>query len=75
MQPDTRKLLTTGTVISFIGALAALLIFTVFGGITKQGPHTNGGWLSLMIAMGCVPTGFFTLSLGLGKLIGNLRRS
>jgi hypothetical protein len=74
MQPDTRKLLATGIVISLIGALAALLMLTVFGGVTTQGPHTNGGWLSLMIAMGCVPTGFFTLSLGIAKLIGNLTR-
>lgn len=73
MQPDTRKLLTTGTAILLVGAFAALLIFTVFGGVTKQGPHTNGGWISLIVALGCLPTSVFTLFLGLTKLIGDLR--
>jgi len=74
MQPDTRKLLTTGAIIFLIGAIAALLMFTVFGGVTKQGTHTNGGWLSLMVAIGCLPTGVLTLLLGLAKLVGNLTR-
>jgi len=52
MQPDTRKLLTTGTAIFLTGTFAALLMLTVFGGVTKQGPHTNGGWLSLIVALG-----------------------
>ena len=75
MQPDTRKLLTTGSIIFLSGALAALLMITVFGGVTRQGPHTDGGWLSLMVAMGCLPTGVLTLFLGLSKLFGDLRRS
>jgi hypothetical protein len=75
MQPDTRKLLTTGSIIFFTGAIAALLMLAVFGGVTKQGPHTNGGWLSLMVAMGCLPTGVLTLTLGLAKLVGDRRRS
>jgi hypothetical protein len=75
MQPDTRKLLTTGTAIFLTGAFAALLMLTVFGGVTKQGPHTNGGWLSLIVALGCLPTGVLTLFLGLAKLLGDLRRS
>ena len=75
MQPDTRKLLTTGAVIFLIGAISALLMLTVFGGVTRQGPHTNSGWLSLMVAMGCLPTGILTLFLGLAKLLGNLRRA
>lgn len=74
MQPDTRKLLITGTAILLAGALAALLMITVFGGVTRQGPHTNGGWLALIIALGCLPTAAFTLFLGLAKLIGNLRQ-
>jgi hypothetical protein len=47
---------------------------TVFGGVSKQGPHTNSGWLALMIAIGCLPTGVLTLLLGLAKLVGDLRR-
>jgi hypothetical protein len=75
MQSDTRKLLKTGAIIFLTGAFAALLMVTVFGGVTKQGPHTNGGWLSLMVAIGCLPTGVLTLFLGLAKLIGDLRRA
>jgi drug/metabolite transporter (DMT)-like permease len=73
MQPDTRKLLTTGTAILLVGAIAALLIFTAFGGVTKEGPHTNAGWLALVIALGCVPTAAMTLFLGVIKLIGDMR--
>jgi hypothetical protein len=75
MQPDTRKLLKTGAIIFLVGAIAALLMITVFGGVTKQGPHTNGGWLLLIVAIGCLPTGVLTLLLGLTKLIGDLRRA
>ena len=74
MQQDTRKLLTAGSIIFLTGAVAALLMFAVFGGVTKQGPHTNGGWLCLMVAMGCLPTGVLTLTLGLAKLIGERMR-
>jgi hypothetical protein len=74
MQPDTRKLLTTGTAIFLTGAVAALLMLKVFGGVTRQGPHTNGGWLCLMLAMGCMPTGLLTLLLGGAKLLGEMRR-
>jgi hypothetical protein len=74
MQADTRKLLTTGGLIFATGAVAAALMLTVFGGVSQQGPHTNGGWLSLMIAMGCLPTGLLTLFLALAKLAGDLRR-
>ncbi len=74
MQPDTRKLITTGTAILLVGAIAALLMLTVFGGVTREGPHTNGGWLALVVALGCVPTAAFTLFLGLAKLIGDFRQ-
>jgi len=75
MQPDTRKLLTTGGAIFGTGALAALLMLTVCGGVTHQGPHNNGGWLALMVAMGCLPTGTLTLALGLAKLVGDRHRN
>jgi hypothetical protein len=32
------------------------------------------GWLALMLAMGCLPTGFLTLLLAVLKLIGDHRR-
>jgi hypothetical protein len=75
MQPDTRRLLFTGLAIFGTGAISVLLMFTVFGGVTSnRGPHTNLGWLSLMLAMGCVPTGLLTLLLAAVKLIGDHRR-
>jgi hypothetical protein len=74
MQPDTRQLLRNGLGIFAAGALGALLALTVFGGIGRQGPHTNSGWLALMVAMGCLPTGALTLALGLAKLLGDRRR-
>jgi hypothetical protein len=74
MQSDTRKLLATGSIIFLTGAVAAALMYTAFGGVSKQGPHTNGGWLCLMVAMGCLPTGVLTLLLGTAKFVGDLRR-
>jgi hypothetical protein len=74
MQPDTRKLLRTGLYIFGTGVISVILIITVFGGIGRQGPHTNSGWLALMLAMGCLPTGTLTLALALLKLIGDRRR-
>jgi len=74
LQPDTRKLLTTGSAIFGTGLFAALLMLTVCGGVTHQGPHTNSGWLALMVAMGCLPTGALTLALGLVKLVGDRHR-
>jgi hypothetical protein len=74
MQRDTRQLIRTGLAIFLMGAVAALLALTVFGGIGNQGPHTNSGWLALMVAMGCLPTGTLTLALAVAKLIGDRKR-
>jgi hypothetical protein len=75
MQPDTRKLVRTGLMIFGTGVVAAALIFTSFGGgVTNHGPQTNFGWLALMLAMGCLPTGFLTLVLATLKLFGDRRR-
>ena len=75
MRPDTRKILTTGLSIFGSGILAAALMYTVFGGISRQGPHTNSGWLALMIAMGCLPTGLLTLLLAFAKLYADKHRT
>jgi uncharacterized membrane protein len=66
--PDTRKILKVGSILILIGVIAALLMLTVFGGVTHQGPHTNMGWIALIIVMGCLPLGCITLLLGLAKL-------
>jgi hypothetical protein len=74
IQPDTRKLLRTGLLIFGTGVVATALVFISFGGVTHQGPHTNMGWLALMLAMGCLPTGLLTLLLAALKLFGDRRR-
>ena len=68
MQSDTRKILKFGSILVLIGVIAAILMFTVFGGVTHQGPHTNMGWIALMVVMGCLPLGCITVLLGLAKL-------
>jgi hypothetical protein len=73
MQPDTRKLLTVGVAIFLTGAVAAALMLTVCGGVTHQGPHTNSGWMALIVAIGCLPSGLLTIFLGVAKLIGEHR--
>jgi hypothetical protein len=74
MQRDTRQLLRTGLAIFGVGALSAALALTVFGGLGRQGPHTNSGWMALMVAMGCLPTGTLTLLLAVAKLVGERRK-
>lgn len=70
MQSDTRKLLQLGSILIAAGAIPAVLMLTVFGGVTREGPHTNLGWIALVVAMGCLPLGAVTLLLGLAKLLG-----
>lgn len=74
MQLDTRILLRSGIGIFVTGIVAALLTMSIFGGISHQGPHTDAGWLALVLALGCLPTGFITLALALAKVIGDRRR-
>lgn len=69
----TRALLRAGTGILVAGVLAGILAATVFGGIGIQGPHTNGGWLSLMVAMMCLPFGLMLFALGAAKWLRNRR--
>lgn len=71
MQQDTRKILKTGSILILAGVIAAALMMTVFGGVTRQGPHTNLGWIALIVTMGCLPLGCITLLLGVAKLFGN----
>jgi len=74
-QPDdgTRQLLHAGIYTLAAGLAAALLTATVFGGIGRQGPHTNSGWICLMIALMCVPFGSMALALGAAKWLRNRR--
>lgn len=74
MQPDTRTLLRTGLSILAVGIAAAAAIPLFFGGYTQHGPQTNAGWLSLVIALGCFPTGALTTALATFKVIGDRNR-
>jgi hypothetical protein len=74
MRRDTRQLLRTALWLIGTGAVAAALMLTVFGGVTMHGPHTNGGWLALMVVMGCLPTGTLTLLLAVAKLVGDRKK-
>lgn len=71
--PDdgTRQLLVSGSWTLAVGLLAALLTETVFGGIGRQGPHTNSGWLSLLVALMSLPFGFLLFLLGAAKWLRN----
>ncbi|HXE08499.1 MAG TPA: hypothetical protein VN612_11415 [Acidobacteriaceae bacterium] len=74
MQHDTRQLLRTALGLLGVGGVAAALMLTVFGGVTMHGPHTDGGWLALILVMGCLPTGTLTLLLAVAKVIGDRRK-
>ena len=74
MQQDTRKLLITGSLILGAGILCVVFLFGLFGGADRQGPHSNGGWLMLIVALGCLPMGLLISALGLAKLIGERSR-
>lgn len=69
----TRALLRAGAGILAAGLIAAVLAATVFGPIGVHGPHNNGGWLSLMTAMMCVPFGLMLFALGFAKWLRNRR--
>ena len=74
MQQDTRQLLRTALGLLAVGAVAAALMLSVFGGVTRHGPHTDSGWLALILVMGCLPTGTLTLLLAVAKLIGDRKK-
>ena len=73
--PDdgTRQLLLTRVWILLVGGVAALLTATAFGGIGEHGPHTNVGWLALILAMMCLPFGTMLTLLGAAKWMRNRR--
>lgn len=74
MQKDTRTLLRAGLSIFGTGVVCAALMLTVLGGVSRQGPRTNLGWLALIITMGCLPTGLLTLLLATAKILGDRRK-
>lgn len=75
--PDdgTRPLLQGAFWTLLAGILAAILTRFAFGGIGVHGPHTNAGWISLLVAMMCLPFGLMLLLLGGAKYLRNRRLS
>jgi hypothetical protein len=73
--PDdgTRPLLQGAFWTLLIGILAALATRFLFGGIGIHGPHTNAGWISLIVTMMCLPFGCMLLLLGGAKYLRNRR--
>ena len=73
--PDdgTKQLLRAGLWILAVGAVAALATANIFGGIGIHGPHTNSGWLALLLAMMCLPFGMMLTLLGGAKWLRNRR--
>jgi hypothetical protein len=71
----TRALLRTGFWILFIGALAGLATLTLFGGIGIYGPHTNLGWIALILCMMNCPFGLMLFLLGAAKWLRNRRQN
>lgn len=73
--PDdgTRELLKAAFWVLLIGVLAAAATQFLFGGIGMHGPHTNAGWLALIVALMCLPFGSMLLLLGGAKYLRNRR--
>jgi uncharacterized membrane protein YeaQ/YmgE (transglycosylase-associated protein family) len=73
--PDdgTRQLLQGAFWTLLAGILAALATRFLFGGIGIHGPHTNAGWIALIVTMMCLPFGAMLLLLGGAKYLRNRR--
>jgi hypothetical protein len=66
-------LLKSGVGTLAVGIVAALATRFLFGGIGEHGPHTNTGWLLLILAMMCLPFGTMLTLLGTAKWLRNRR--
>ncbi len=73
--PDdgTRPLLQGAFWTLLVGILAAFATKFLFGGIGIHGPHTNAGWIALIVTMMCLPFGCMLLLLGGAKYLRNRR--
>jgi hypothetical protein len=69
----TRQLLQGGFWILVTGVAAAAATDLLFGGIGIHGPHTNAGWISLMVSLMCLPFGAMLFLLGGAKWLRNRR--
>ena len=67
----TRELLVGGLSILSVGLVALVLTATVFGGINRDGAHSNTGWFFLVVGAMCVPFGMLLSLLGTAKWLRN----
>ena len=74
-RPDdgTNQLLKWGGWTLATGIFFALLTKFALGGIGPQGPHTNTGWMALIVTMMCLPFGFLFFLFGVLKWLRNRR--
>jgi hypothetical protein len=73
--PDdgTRQLLQGAFWTLITGLFAAGATRFLFGGIGVHGPHTNAGWISLVVSLMCLPFGCMLFLLGGAKYLRNRR--
>ncbi len=76
-RPDdgTMPLLKGGVWTLGVGLLAAISVRFFMGGMGPHGPHTNLGWLILIVALMCLPFGSMILLLGVAKWLRFRRMS
>ena len=67
----TRELLVGGLSILSVGLAALVLTAAVFGGINRDGAHSNTGWFFLVVGAMCVPFGLLLSLLGTAKWLRN----
>jgi hypothetical protein len=70
-EDGTLHLLRSGFLISGVAALCLCLTLWTLGGIGGDGPQTQAGWLTLLIALMCMPFGLLLLLLGGAKWLRN----
>ena len=63
----TRELLAGGSSILAVGLVAVAMTVAVFGGIDRNGAHSNTGWFLLIVGAMCVPFGLMLTLLGTAK--------
>jgi len=71
----TRPLLQWGSLVLGVGLIAGLLVYTLLGGFTATGAHSNTGWFAAILALTCVPFGTLITGLGVAKWARNRRLS
>jgi hypothetical protein len=67
----TRTLLRSGFWILLSGMLAGLAVWTVLGGVGIYGPHTNAGWIAMILCLMNCPFGLMLFALGVAKWLRN----